>query len=88
MAGLISSVLSLISRFVCSEKSVNSIEVARAGWTNERPFNRHSWNRIPAREPAKLDQQLPAAFSHCHHPAMLPSSPVYMDETLAPTVPP
>ena len=88
MAGLISSVLSLISRFVCSEQSVNSLEGARAGWTNERPFNRHRCNRIPAREPAKLDQQVPAAFSHGHHPAMLKSSPVYRDETLAPTVPP
>src|SRR5260370_11068197 len=41
-------------------------EVARAGWTNERPFNGHNFHRMPASSSSKLDQQLPTAFSHRH----------------------
>src|SRR5712691_6462950 len=60
-------------------------EVARASWAKPRPFNGHRFHRMPPRTPSKLDQQLPLAPSDRHHPAMRPTSPVYTDDTLAPT---
>jgi hypothetical protein len=47
--------------------SVRVFEVAGTGWTNRRSYNGHGFHRMPATSPAKLDEQLPTAFSHRHH---------------------
>jgi hypothetical protein len=65
-------------------KQARLFEVARASWAKPRPFNGHGFHRIPA--PSKLYQQLPLAASGCHHPAMLPTSSVYTDDTLVKSV--
>ena len=52
-----------------------ALDVAGAGWAKPRPFNGHSFHRIPAPPPSKLDQQLPLASSHCHHLRHSPAHP-------------